>query len=61
MKKHYKKLEYNGYFGTTQFSKDDNCFFGKIIGITDLVLYESEKLIDLEKSFKDAVTDYFNL
>lgn len=53
-----ERLEYNGYFGTVQFSQKDNCFFGKIIGINDLVLYESEKIIDLEKSFKDAVLDY---
>lgn len=51
-------LEYRGYLGTVEFSADDKCFFGKIQGINDLVLFEGESVSELERSFKEAVDDY---
>ena len=29
-------LEYKGYFGSIEFSNEDNCFYGKILGINVL-------------------------
>lgn len=54
----FPKFSYRGYEGSAEFSKEDGCFFGKILAIPDLVLYESESLETLEKSFQDAVNDY---
>ena len=51
-------LEYRRYLGTVEFSADDKCFFGKIQGINDLVLFEGESVSELERSFKEAVDDY---
>ena len=51
-------LEHRGYLGTVDFSADDKVFFGKIQGINDLVLFEGESVLDLEKNFAEAVDDY---
>ena len=33
-------LSYKNYNGTVEFSKEDNCLFGKVIGIKSLISYE---------------------
>lgn len=51
-------LEHKGYLGTVEFSADDKCFFGKIQGISDLILFEGESVSELEHNFKESVDDY---
>ena len=51
-------LEYNGYRGSIEVSPEDNCLFGKILGINDVVTYEAETVIDLRQAFITAVDDY---
>lgn len=53
-----KHLEYKGYNGTVEYSAEDNCLFGKIIGINDLVNYEAESVNELKNVFNEAVEDY---
>ena len=33
-------LEYKNYYGNVEYSAEDECFFGKIINISDLVTFE---------------------
>lgn len=51
-------FEYKGYIGSVEFSADDRVFFGKVHGINDLVTFEGASVIELERAFEDAVTDY---
>ena len=51
-------LKHKTYFGSVEFSSEDNTLYGKIIGIDDLVTYEAESVEELKKVFKDAVEDY---
>lgn len=51
-------MNYKGYIGSVSFSDNDNCFFGKIEGISDLVNYEGESVTELRQAFHDAV-DYY--
>lgn len=53
-------LEYKGYIGTVEFSAEDNCLFGKIIGINDLVNYEAQEVSELKKAFQETVDDYLD-
>lgn len=39
-------------------SLEDNCLYGKILFIKDLVTYQSDNPAELEQEFKDAVDDY---
>ncbi len=51
-------LKYKDYFGSVEFSAEDNTLFGKIIGINDLVSYEANSVDDLRTAFTEAVDDY---
>ena len=53
-----RKLEHRGYCGTMEYSAEDNIFFGKILGINDLVLFEGDSVSELEIAFIDSVNDY---
>ena len=51
-------LKHKGYFGTVEFSAEDNCLYGKVIGINDLVNYEAKSVKELTDAFGEAVEDY---
>ena len=52
-------LEYKGYKGSVEYSKEDNCLFGKVQGLSkDLIVYEGQTLDELRKDFEDGVDSY---
>jgi predicted HicB family RNase H-like nuclease len=51
-------LSYKEYIASINFSSKDEFFFGKILGINDLVTFEGQTVKELKKSFKEAVDDY---
>ena len=51
-------LQYKGYFTNISFSASDKVLHGKIEGIDDLVVFESESIADIENEFHNAVEDY---
>ncbi len=53
-----KTFSYKGYLGSIEFSLDDNCLYGRILFINDLVNYEAETLNELKNEFQIAVDDY---
>ena len=53
-----KILDYKGYQGSVGFELDDNILFGKILFISDTVVYEAETPLSLQSAFEEAVDDY---
>ncbi len=52
-------LEYKGYKGSVEYSKEDNCLFGQVQGMgKDLIVYEGQTLDELCKDFEDGVDSY---
>lgn len=51
-------LEYKGYKGSIEFSGTDGLFFGKVLGISDLVSYQGKDTYNLERDFRNAIDDY---
>jgi len=51
-------LEYKGYTGTVEYSAEDNCLFGKVLGIRSLILYEGQSLKELKQSFECMLDGY---
>lgn len=52
-------LEYKGYKGSVEYSKDDDCLFGKVQGMSrDVIIYEGQTLAELRADFHAAVDDY---
>ena len=54
-------LSYNGFVGSVHFNAADEVFYGKIVGVDDLVTFEGTTVADLATSFRDAVEDYLVL
>ena len=51
-------IRYEEFIGSVHFSANDDCFFGKIEGIDDLVTFEGRDVDELKRAFQDAVLDY---
>lgn len=51
-------LSYKGYTGSIEYSEEDNLFFGKLLGIRSLILYEGASCNELIADFHGAVDDY---
>ena len=52
-------LEYKGYKGSVEYSKEDNCLFGKVQGLSkELITYEGQTLDELRKDFEEGVDSY---
>lgn len=53
-----KHLEYKGYTGTIEYSKEDELLFGKVIGIKSLLSYEGSTGTELEADFRGVIDEY---
>lgn len=53
-----KQLEYKGYTGSIEYSKEDDLLYGKILGIKGLISYEGKTGKELESDFRDAIDTY---
>ena len=52
-------LEYKGYKGSVEYSKEDNCLFGKVQGMSKaLILYEGQTLDELREDFEASIDSY---
>ena len=52
-------LEYKGYKGSVEYSRQDNCLYGKVLGLSsDMIMYEGETLADLEADFRNGIDSY---
>lgn len=51
-------MTYKGHSVRLEYSAEDRIFYGKILGISDLVDFQSENAKDLEEEFHKAVDDY---
>ncbi|MCK5170697.1 MAG: type II toxin-antitoxin system HicB family antitoxin [Bacteroidales bacterium] len=53
-----KHLEYKGYTGSIEYSKEDDLLYGKVLGIQGLISYEGKTGKELEEDFKEAIEVY---
>ena len=52
-------LEYKGYYGSIDYSKDNKCLYGKVLGMTkDCILYEGNTVEELENDFRNGIDSY---
>jgi predicted HicB family RNase H-like nuclease len=54
-------LKYKDFIGSVHYSAEDDCFFGKVEGVDDLVTFEGRDVDELKRSFRVAVEDYVEL
>ena len=54
-------LNYKGYTGSVEFSQEDNCLYGKVLGMKkDCISYEGETVSELVSDFEGAVDEYLS-
>lgn len=53
-----KTMSYKGYLGSVECSFEDNCLFGRLLHVNDLVNFEADSPATLQESFEQAVDDY---
>ena len=52
-------LKYKGYTGSVEYSEEDNCLYGKVMGMSrDGITYEGQDVNELRKDFEGAIDDY---
>lgn len=52
------KLTYKAYSGSMEFSLEDDCLFGRIQDINDIITYEGNTVSELKAAFEVAVDEY---
>ena len=53
-----KMMRYKDFYGTIEYSLNDNIFYEKVIGINGLISYEGKILEELIKDFNEIVYEY---
>ncbi|MBZ0258120.1 type II toxin-antitoxin system HicB family antitoxin [bacterium] len=51
-------MQYKGFRANPQYSPDDKCFYGQLLGIRDCIMFEGRSVKELEKAFHQAVDHY---
>jgi predicted HicB family RNase H-like nuclease len=51
-------IKYKGFTAKIEFSADDNVFFGRLLGVDDIVSFHAENVEDLNKEMKETVDFY---
>lgn len=51
-------LSYKNYNGTVEYSKEDSCLYGKVIGLKSLISYEGDSVQELEGDFQSMIDEY---
>ena len=54
------QMEYKGYLGSVEWSEPDKVFYGKILNIRGLFLYEGNTIDELRKEFYEYVDAYLD-
>lgn len=55
-------LKYKGYIGSVDYSEEDNCLFGKVLGMTkDTITYEGATIDELKNDFEAGINSYLEM
>jgi predicted HicB family RNase H-like nuclease len=58
LKRNSDQLQYKDFIGSVNFSSNDQIYYGKIEGISDLVTFEGNSVQMLTLDFHQVVEDY---
>ena len=51
-------VKYKGYTALVEFSDEDDCLIGKVIGIRDVIVFDGNTVEEIRKNFHDIVDHY---
>ena len=52
------EMNYKGYAAKIEYSAEDGCLVGHILGIQDIVGFHGDSVPEIRKNFEEAVDDY---
>ncbi len=52
------QMEYKGYTAAVHYDEDDDCFVGRVIGITDRIVFDGESTGELRRNFHEVLDTY---
>ncbi|MCL2633286.1 MAG: hypothetical protein FWD34_02105 [Oscillospiraceae bacterium] len=52
------QLHYKEYIGNVYFSKEDNIYYGIVVGTSDLISFEGDDTDSLKEDFHSAIDEY---
>lgn len=55
------KLSYKGYYGSIEYSAEDEVLHGQALNIKDIVGYEGTTIAEIKKHFAEAVDGYLQM
>ena len=53
-----KFIKHKNYYGSVEYSDEDNVLHGKVMFIRSLITYEAKDVAGLKKAFKGSVDEY---
>ena len=51
-------LDHKGYKSRIEFSVEDDCFIGHLLGINDIVGFHGDTVDEIKAAFRESVDDY---
>ncbi len=54
----YEKITYKGYNGSVEVDTEAEILFGRVVGLHDVITFQSESVAEARKAFQDSVDDY---
>ena len=51
-------MTYKGYTARIEYSQEDGCLIGRILGIRDIVGFHADSVDEMRQAFEEAVDDY---
>lgn len=54
-------MSYKEYLGTVEYSSEDDCLYGKVVGVHGLTAYEGQSIAELRRDFEAAIDEYLEL
>ncbi len=51
-------MKYKGYLGVVELNDDASGFFGRVVGLRDVITFQGTSIEEITKAFRDSVDDY---
>lgn len=54
-------IEYKGYHAKVEYSPEDGTFVGRVVGISDTLVFDGQSIEELQTMFHRSLDDYLEL
>ncbi|MFW6264424.1 MAG: type II toxin-antitoxin system HicB family antitoxin [Cyanobacteriota bacterium] len=51
-------MKYKGYEAVIEYDEEDRLFYGKVVNVKDVIMFDGLSVDELEKSFHQVIEEY---